>query len=121
MHAYESDPEANHIAFVDSWFRTGDQGYLDSEGYLYITGRLKDMTNRGGEKVFPREIEEALVEHPCVLEAVAFSVSHPTLGEDLAAAVVITPGSALTESVFALLLLSAWRITRFPARCLLSR
>jgi acyl-CoA synthetase (AMP-forming)/AMP-acid ligase II/acyl carrier protein len=98
MHAYESDPEANRIAFVDGWFRTGDQGYLDSEGYLYITGRLKEMTNRGGEKVFPREIEEALVEHPCVLEAVAFSVPHATLGEDLAAAVVITPGSALTES-----------------------
>lgn len=98
MRAYESDPEANQAAFVDGWFRTGDLGYLDSEGYLYITGRLKEMINRGGEKVFPREIEEALTEHPCVLEAVAFPVPHPTLGEDLAAAVVITTGSGLTES-----------------------
>lgn len=98
MRTYESDPEANQSAFVDGWFRTGDQGYLDSEGYLYLTGRLKEMINRGGEKVFPREIDEVLIEHPGVLEAAAFSVPHPTLGEDLAVAVVVSPESGLTQS-----------------------
>ena len=98
MRAYESDPKANQNAFVDGWFRTGDQGYLDSEGYLYLTGRLKEMVNRGGEKVFPREIDEVLIEYPGVLEAVAFAVPHPTLEEDLAAAVVVSPESELTES-----------------------
>jgi acyl-CoA synthetase (AMP-forming)/AMP-acid ligase II/acyl carrier protein len=98
MHAYENDLQANQSAFVDGWFRTGDQGYLDSEGYLYITGRLKEMINRGGKKVHPREIDEFLIEHPDILEATAFSVPHPTLGEDLAAAVVVAPESGLTES-----------------------
>ncbi len=81
--------------FADGWFRTGDQGYLDADGYLFLTGRLKEIINRGGEKVSPREIDEALLEHPEIVQAVGFAVPHPTLGEDVAAAVVLAPGSRL--------------------------
>ena len=89
MPGYLSNPTANQEAFPNGWFRTGDQGYLDAEGYLYITGRIKEIINRGGEKIMPREVDEALLEHPCVQEAVAFAIKHPTLGEDVAAAVVL--------------------------------
>lgn len=94
---YENNPEANAKAFIDGWFRTGDQGRFDDEGYLYISGRLKEIVNRGGEKVSPREIDEALLEHPDVAQAVAFAVPHPTLGEDLAAAVVMRAGAKADE------------------------
>jgi acyl-CoA synthetase (AMP-forming)/AMP-acid ligase II/acyl carrier protein len=89
---YESDPEANAQAFVRGWFRTGDQGRLDADGYLHVSGRLKEIVNRGGEKVSPREIDEALLEHPDVAQATAFGLAHPTLGEDLVAAVVPKAG-----------------------------
>jgi acyl carrier protein len=92
---YAANPEANATAFVNGWFRTGDQGYLDEDRYLYLTGRLKEIINRGGEKVSPREIDEALMEHPDILQAVGFAVPHPTLGEDVAAAVVLRPGAQL--------------------------
>jgi acyl-CoA synthetase (AMP-forming)/AMP-acid ligase II len=95
MRAYHANPDANRSAFTDGWFRTGDEGYLDADGYLHITGRLKEMINRGGEKITPREIDEALLTHPDVAQAVAFAVPHPTLGEDVAAAVVPRPGSAI--------------------------
>ena len=93
MRGYEANPEANAQAFSAGWFRTGDEGYFDADGYLFITGRLKEIVNRGGEKVSPREVDEALLEHPAVAQAVAFGVAHPTLGEDLAAAVVLKPGA----------------------------
>jgi acyl-CoA synthetase (AMP-forming)/AMP-acid ligase II/thioesterase domain-containing protein len=93
---YLDDPEANATAFVDGWFRTGDEGVIDGEGYLRITGRLKEMINRGGEKVVPREVDEVLLAHPAVAQAVAFSVPHVTLGEDLAAAVVLRDGEQPT-------------------------
>jgi acyl-CoA synthetase (AMP-forming)/AMP-acid ligase II len=86
---YENNAPANRASFTSGWFRTGDQGYLDDDGYLFLTGRLKEIINRGGEKVSPREIDEALLEHPAVVQAVAFAVPHPTLGEDVAAAVVL--------------------------------
>ena len=86
---YESNPAANAEAFSDGWFRTGDLGRLDPDGYLYITGRSKEIVNRGGEKVSPREVDEALLEHAAVAQAVAFAIPHPTLGEDLVAAVVL--------------------------------
>ena len=86
MRGYEDAPDVN--AFCGGWFRTGDQGYVDQDGYVFITGRLKELINRGGEKIAPREIDEALLAHPAVRQAVAFSVPHASLGEDIAAAVV---------------------------------
>ncbi|HZI81488.1 MAG TPA: acyl--CoA ligase [Vicinamibacterales bacterium] len=85
---YENNAEANATAFFEgSWFRTGDQGMLDENGYLTLTGRLKEMINRGGEKISPREIDEVLLGHPSVAEAVCFGTPHPTWGEEVAAAV----------------------------------
>lgn len=86
---YENNPEANAAAFVDGWFRTGDQGRLDADGYLSLTGRIKELINRGGEKISPLEIDNALLRHPAVAEALAFAVPHPTLGEEVHAAVVL--------------------------------
>ena len=94
---YENRSEADREAFVDGWFRTGDQGYLDEEDYLFITGRLKEMINRGGEKISPREIDDVLVDHPAVTQAVTFAVSHSSLGEDVAAAVVLHKNAAVNE------------------------
>jgi acyl-CoA synthetase (AMP-forming)/AMP-acid ligase II len=93
---YESNPEANATSFTDGWFRTGDQGFLDADGYLTLVGRLKELINRGGEKISPREIDEVLLAHPAVAEAVCFGVPHPTWGEEVAAAVVLR--EAATES-----------------------
>ncbi len=95
---YENNPEANASAFLDGWFRTGDQGQLDTDGYLSITGRLKEIINRGGEKISPREVDEVLLTHPAVAQAVAFGMPHATLGEDVAAAVVLRPESTATEA-----------------------
>lgn len=86
---YDNNPQANQAAFTDGWFRTGDQGRLDDEGYLFITGRIKEIINRGGEKISPREIDEVLLEHPSVAQAVTFAMPHPTMGEDVFAAVVL--------------------------------
>jgi acyl-CoA synthetase (AMP-forming)/AMP-acid ligase II/aryl carrier-like protein len=96
MRGYEKNPAANVASFSNGWLRTGDRGYRDEEGYIFIQARLKEMINRGGEKISPREIDEALLQHPGVLQAVAFSLPHPTLGEDVAAAVVLRPGQAPT-------------------------
>jgi acyl-CoA synthetase (AMP-forming)/AMP-acid ligase II len=86
---YENNPEANAESFVDGWFRTGDQGYLDENGYLILVARLKELINRGGEKVSPREVDEVLLAHPAIAEAVCFGVPHRTWGEEVAAAVVL--------------------------------
>ncbi len=86
---YVNDPSANESAFVRGWFRTGDQGYLDAGGYLTLTGRLKEIINRGGEKISLREIDEALLEHPAVSQAVAFAIPDARLGEDVGVAVVL--------------------------------
>jgi len=94
---YENNPEANSGAFRGEWFRTGDQGYLDEDGYLFISGRIKEIVNRGGEKISPREVDEVLTAHPHVFQAVAFAVPHERLGEDLAAVVVPEPGAGVTE------------------------
>lgn len=95
---YENNPEANEKSFVNGWFRTGDQGFLDEDGYLTLTGRLKEMINRGGEKIGPREIDEVLLSHPAVAEAVAFGVPHPGWGEEVAAAVVLKEGSDVGDA-----------------------
>jgi acyl-CoA synthetase (AMP-forming)/AMP-acid ligase II len=77
--------------------RTGDQGFKDADGYVSLTGRLKEIINRGGEKVSPREVDEALMDHPAVLQVVTFAVPHDKLGEDIAAAVVLREGATATE------------------------
>ena len=87
--AYENNPEANAKSFVNGWFRTGDEGLLDADGYLRLTGRIKELINRGGEKIAPLEIDEVLLAHPSISEAVAFGVPHTTWGEEVAAAVVL--------------------------------
>jgi acyl-CoA synthetase (AMP-forming)/AMP-acid ligase II len=94
---YEGNPEANATGFTDGWFRTGDQGVMDGEGYLTITGRLKEIINRGGEKISPREVDEVLMDHPAVEQVVTFAVRHDKLGEDVAAALVLREGSQATE------------------------
>jgi acyl-CoA synthetase (AMP-forming)/AMP-acid ligase II len=86
---YENNPEANASSFVDGWFRTGDQGFLDDDGYLTLVARIKELINRGGEKISPREIDEVLLTHPSIAEAVCFGFPHPTWGEEVAAAVVV--------------------------------
>ncbi len=95
---YENNPEANATAFfAGGWFRTGDQGVLDADGYLTLVGRLKELINRGGEKISPREIDEVLLTHPAVAEAVCFGVPHQTWGEEVAAAVVLREPVTETE------------------------
>ena len=94
---YEANPQANAEAFAEGWFRTGDQGRFDDEGYLAITGRLKEIINRGGEKISPREVDEVLLDHPAVAQAVTFAVPHDKLGEDVAAAVVLADGANAGE------------------------
>jgi acyl-CoA synthetase (AMP-forming)/AMP-acid ligase II len=95
---YENNPEANAKSFTHGWFRTGDQGFLDADGYLTLTGRIKELINRGGEKIGPREIDEVLLSHPAVAEAVAFGVPHATWGEEVAAAVVLKENQPATEA-----------------------
>ncbi|HET9595170.1 MAG TPA: AMP-binding protein [Anaeromyxobacteraceae bacterium] len=94
---YENNDGANAAAFTDGWFRTGDQGTLDADGYLRITGRLKELINRGGEKVSPSEVDEVLLHHPAVQQAVTFAVPHDKLGEEIAAAVVLREGVYATD------------------------
>ena len=94
---YANNPQANQKAFTNGWFRTGDQGYFDRDGYLFITGRLKEMINRGGEKIAPREVDEVLLAHPAVAQAISFGVPHATLGEDVAAAVILKEDATVTE------------------------
>jgi acyl-CoA synthetase (AMP-forming)/AMP-acid ligase II/thioesterase domain-containing protein len=118
IEAYENNPAANASSFIDGWFRTGDQGLLDHEGRLFISGRLKEIVNRGGEKVSPREVDDALLEHPEVAQAVAFQVPHPTLGEDLAAAVVRRPGARVSEAGLRTFLLGRLSEFKIPSRIL---
>jgi acyl-CoA synthetase (AMP-forming)/AMP-acid ligase II len=91
MPGYDGDAAATAAAFAGDWFKTGDQGFFDDQGFLYLSGRTREMINRGGENIAPREVDEALLEHPAVAEAVTFAVPHATLGEDVAAAVVLRP------------------------------
>ncbi len=97
MAAYEANAEANGNAFLDGWFRTGDLGYVDDDGYLFLTGRKKELINRGGPKVAPTEVDLTLLRHPSVTEAATFPVPHPTLGEDVAAAVVLRRANEVNE------------------------
>lgn len=94
---YENNATANRSAFHQGWFRTGDQGYLDEENYLFLTGRLKELINRGGEKISPREVDEVLLNHPAVAQVVTFALPHHTLGEAVAAAVVLKSAAQLSS------------------------
>ncbi|WP_424974331.1 acyl--CoA ligase [Dinoroseobacter sp. S124A] len=98
---YEGNPDANAKSFFEAegarWFRTGDQGAFDAEGYLSLTGRLKEIINRGGEKVSPLEVDAILLDHAEIAQVVTFALPHPKLGEEVAAAVVLTDGSEMTE------------------------
>jgi len=95
---YENNADANARAFVSGWFRTGDQGYLDTDCYLHLTGRIKDIVIRGGENIAPHEVDEVLLRHPAVAAAVTFGCAHPTLGEEVAAAVVLHEANGATEA-----------------------
>jgi len=94
---YEANAEANARAFTDGWFRTGDQGALDAEGYLRLTGRLKEIIIRGGEKISPLEVDTVLMDHPAVAQVVTFGIPHDKLGEEVGAAVVLRAGATLDE------------------------
>jgi acyl-CoA synthetase (AMP-forming)/AMP-acid ligase II len=94
---YAKNPTANASAFTNGWFRTGDLGFLDPEGYLTISGRLKEIINRGGEKIAPREVDDVLMEHPAVAQVVTFALPHDKLGETVAAAVVLREAAAASE------------------------
>jgi len=94
---YEANPKANAEAFAHGWFHTGDQGTMDSDGYIRITGRLKEIINRGGEKISPREVDDVLMDHPAVQQVVTFAMPHEKLGEEVAAAIVFREGQAASE------------------------
>jgi oxalate---CoA ligase len=98
MHGYLNNPEANASSFTNGYFRTGDQGVLDADGYLMLTGRLKELINRGGEKISPLEVDAALLEHPAVAEAVSFAAPDAKYGEEVHAAVVLK-GAATTAEI----------------------
>jgi oxalate---CoA ligase len=94
---YEANPDANAAAFTDGWFRTGDEGTLDGDGYLVLRGRRKELINRGGEKIAPTEVERIIADHPAVRRVCVFGIPHPSLGEEVAAAVVPARDAVATE------------------------
>jgi oxalate---CoA ligase len=115
MDGYLDDPELNARTFVDGWFRTGDAGRLDEDGYLTLTGRIKELINRGGEKIAPNEVERVIAEHPAVGRVCVFGIPHPTLGEEVAAAVVpAQPALADERSIieFAYARLASFKVPR---------
>jgi oxalate---CoA ligase len=95
---YLDAPELNQAVFREGWFRTGDIGSLDGDGFVSLHGRLSEIINRGGEKIAPAEIESALLRHPAIAEAAAFAIAHPRLGDDVAAAVIPHPGAQTTAA-----------------------
>lgn len=115
---YSAPPNANDGAFIDGLFRTGDLGILGPDGYLTITGRAKEQINRAGEKISPREVEEAILEHPGVVEAVAFGVPDQMLGEDIVVAVVLDKGAILDVPALRKELASRLAAYKIPRRIL---
>jgi acyl-CoA synthetase (AMP-forming)/AMP-acid ligase II len=112
---YENNPDANAKAFCAGWFRTGDEGYLDEAGYLRLTGRLKEIIIRGGEKISPLEVDNVLMDHPDIAQVLTFAIPHPKLGEEVAAAVVLREGVAGDEygiKDFASARLAAFKVPR---------
>jgi acyl-CoA synthetase (AMP-forming)/AMP-acid ligase II len=112
---YKNNPKANAENWTDGWFRTGDQGVMDADGYITISGRLKEIINRGGEKVAPREVDDVLLEHPAVEQALTFAVPHDKLGEEVAAVIVLREGRQATAAEireFAAKSLAAFKVPR---------
>lgn len=112
---YENNPAANAAAFANGWFRTGDQGFLDEQGYLRLTGRLKELINRGGEKISPIEVDTVLMDHPAVAQCLTFALPHPMLGEEVAAAIVLREGQSVPDHelrAFASSRLAAFKVPR---------
>jgi acyl-CoA synthetase (AMP-forming)/AMP-acid ligase II len=112
---YDNNPSANEKAFTQGWFRTGDQGRLDEDGYLFLTGRLKEQISRGGEKISPLEIDVVLLDHPAIAQACTFSIPHDKLGEEVGAVVVLRAGMSATEAgirSFAAERLAAFKVPR---------
>jgi acyl-CoA synthetase (AMP-forming)/AMP-acid ligase II/acyl carrier protein len=116
---YENNPEANAKAFTNGWFRTGDQGYIDEQGYLFLKGRLKEIISRGAEKISPLEVDEVLMELPGILQAVTFAVPHPTLGEDVAAAVVLKENIQLSPTTIRQFLFERLADFKVPSQVLI--
>jgi acyl-CoA synthetase (AMP-forming)/AMP-acid ligase II len=116
---YEDDPETNELAFFNGWFKTGDLGYMDGDGYLHLSGRVKEIINKGGEKIAPFEIDETLLKHPAVAEAVAFPVPHPSLGEDVNVAVVLSKGQTASEDELRMYLFDRLAHFKVPTRILI--
>ena len=112
---YEDAPDENKTAFIDGWFRTGDIGYLDEEGYLFLTGRKKELINKGGEKISPDEIDSVLKCHPRVRDAMTFGIAEPELGEDIEA-MVVRADESVTESELRLFLLDRLAQFKLPRR-----
>ena len=113
---YENDPDANARQFRDGWFYTGDLGYLDQDGDLFLTGRIKQLINRGGEKVNPQELDDALMAHEAVAQAACYAVPHRTLGEDVAAAVVLRDGRTVAPEELRAFLRSRLVAFKVPSR-----
>ena len=112
---YDNNPDANAKAFTQGWFRTGDQGRLDEEGYLFLTGRLKEQINRGGEKISPLEVDVVLLDHPAIAQACTFGIPHDKLGEEVGAVVVLRPQTSATEAeirAFAATKLAPFKVPR---------
>ena len=116
MAGYANDPSMHETAFAGGWFCTGDRGHIDEDGYVFLTGRIKEIINRGGEKVAPREVEEALLAHSTVAQAVVFGIPHPRLGEEVAAAVVLRENGAATERDIRAFALSRLADFKVPSR-----
>jgi acyl-CoA synthetase (AMP-forming)/AMP-acid ligase II len=115
MPGYDGDPMATETAFAGGWFKTGDLGFFDDDGYLFLTARVREIINRGGEKIAPQEVDEVLLQHPAVAEAVTFAVPHPTLGEDVGSAVALRPHAAATPKDirrFAMGRIAAFKVPR---------
>ena len=123
FYGYENAPDQNKAAFINGWFRTGDLGYLDEEGYLFLTGRKKELINKGGEKISPEEIDTVLRSHPWVRDAMTFGIADPVLGEDVAA-IVVPADEKITETDLRMYLLDRliqfkvprkiWFVDRIP-------
>jgi acyl-CoA synthetase (AMP-forming)/AMP-acid ligase II len=119
IRGYLDAPGLNCAAFVNGWFRTGDIGSLDGDGFLTLHGREQDLINRGGEKVSPLEIDQALLRHPEVAEAAAFAIPHRRLGEDIAAAVVLREEAKTSPMDLREFLASQLALFKVPRRIIL--